>query len=526
MSAKTILFIRRAVQALALLFFLYLFVFATFMNPKPGLAEIFYRFDPLVAITAMLAGRAVLAGLALAGITLLVTLVFGRVWCGWLCPMGTTLDVLKPGRRLQKHAPAPPPEKWRMIKYVLLAFMLAAAVFGNQSLIFLDPITLLTRSLANAIWPALSAGVYAVESFLYQFDVLWAPLDAIHKALIYPLFKDSPAVYPLAVPIFLFFAAVVALNLWAERFWCRYLCPLGGMLGLISRFALFRRVVNNDCSSCGLCSRNCPTGTIDPARNFASDPAECTVCWHCAAACPKGSSGFQWQVKPYKPAARQAYDPSRRQFLKTAGLAAAWAALSQVEPVVKREPADLIRPPGSRLVDFESLCIRCNECVRVCPTHGLQASWLQGGWQNVFTPRLDPRLGYCSYSCAACGQICPTGAIPRLALEEKQHVPMGLARIDRTRCLPWAYNIDCIVCEEACPVANKAIKLEAADVMNGRGEPVGIQRPYVVKEMCIGCGMCEFQCPMGGVAAVHVFTYTEAGGYFGDDPTFGASAGS
>ena len=138
----------------------------------------------------------------------------------------------------------------------------------------------------------------------------------------------------------------------------------------------------------------------------------------------------------------------------------------------------------------------------------------------MLTPRLIPRLGQCNYSCNACSQACPSGAIPKLTLEEKRHTPIGLARVDRNRCLPWAYNIDCIVCEEACPIANKAIQVEEVEVVNGHGETVTVKRPSVVKELCIGCGMCEYQCPMSGDAAVRVFAYTEAGGYFGDDPTF------
>ncbi len=474
----------------------------------------------------------------------------------------------------------PPGERWRTVKYVLLFVLLAAAVFGNQSLLFLDPITLLTRTLVNSIWPALRSAVYALEAFLYQFNFLWPGLDGVHQAVVYPLFKDEQSVYALAVPIFLFFAGIVALNWVAERFWCRYLCPLGGLLGLLSRVALFRREVDPQCTSCAACSRRCPTGTIDPEQNYASDPAECTVCYDCVEACPRDGNAFRWHLPfvknspidpsdlsrrgelpfhaipgrrlassstaeagrdtrpteesvkdtaehpsvphlPWKLSASQPYDLSRREALGAIGIAAIGVALAGVEPIQKRQPAELIRPPGALHSAFEELCIRCNACVKVCATQGLQPSFLEGGWQNALTPRLVPRLGACSYSCNACGQVCPSGAIPDLTLEAKQHVPIGLARVDRNRCLPWVYGIDCIVCEEACPLGDKAIKLEVTEMANGRGEQVTVQRPYVIKELCIGCGMCEYQCPMGGEAAIRVFAYTEVGGYFGDDPTFG-----
>jgi len=522
---------RRCVQILALLLFIGLFVSTTFMNPMPGVSDLFYRLDPLVALTAMLAGRVFIPGLALAAITLLLTVAFGRVWCGWICPMGTTLDLLSPSRRARRGLPEPPGERWRAIKYMLLAFLLTAAVFGNQSLLFLDPITLMTRTLANAVWPALRSSGYAVEAFLYQFEFLWSGLDAVHEVVVYPLFRDEQSVFILAVPIFLFFAGIIALNWVAERFWCRYLCPLGGLLGLVSRVAPFRRVVGEPCTACGACALRCPTGTINPAQNYASDPAECTVCYNCIKACPRDGAAFRWhlpgrQVRVpsapgWKTAAAQPYDLGRREALGALGAAAVWAALAKVEPIQKRQPAELIRPPGAGQTAFEELCIRCNACVKVCATQGLQASFLEGGWQNALTPRLVPRLGYCSYNCNACGQVCPSGAIPNLTLEAKRFTPIGLARVDRNRCLPWVYGIDCIVCEEACPLGNKAIKLEVAEITNGRGERVTVQRPYVIKELCIGCGVCEYQCPMGGEAAIRVFTYTEIGGYFGDDLNFG-----
>jgi Pyruvate/2-oxoacid:ferredoxin oxidoreductase delta subunit len=135
-----------------------------------------------------------------------------------------------------------------------------------------------------------------------------------------------------------------------------------------------------------------------------------------------------------------------------------------------------------------------------CPTSALQPALLEAGLAGFWTPRLAPRLGYCDYGCNACGQVCPSKAIPQLALEEKRQAVMGLAAVDRNRCLPWAYNTPCIVCEEMCPVPDKAIKLQREQV----GE-IELQKPYVVADLCIGCGICEQHCPLAGQAGIRVY---------------------
>lgn len=509
---------RQVTQILSLLLFFYIFVYATFLRPERAWADLFYRLDPLVALSSMIAGRAWIPGLSLALITVVVTLVFGRVWCGWFCPLGTVLQWLSP-RRMPRPGNGPS-DGWRSVKYFVLAAILVAALLGNQSLLFLDPMTIMTRTAGVALWPALKNAVYGAEATLYKVDVLWPALDWIHTSLVYPIFQDVTSVFTLAIPVFLFFLGIVALNWIAERFWCRYVCPLGGLLGLLSKLSLVRREVKGTCASCALCGGDCPTGTIEPERGYRSDPAECIVCYDCIVDCRREGVAFRWLGTTWHPADWRSYDPRRRQMLATAGAAAAGVALVGVEPVTERQPAHMVRPPGATLTDFETLCVRCGECVRVCPTQGLQPSLFEGGAQNVLTPQLVPRLGYCDYRCNACGEVCPTGAIPRLDLAEKQTTPMGLARVDQSRCLPWAHDIPCIVCEEACPVPHKAITLDAVEVVSARGEAMVIQRPRVVKELCIGCGICEYQCPMGGEAAVRVYTPTEAGGYLGDDPTY------
>jgi polyferredoxin len=502
--------VRRGVQVVALLAFLGLLVYAHAQRPKPLWADLFSRLDPLLMVAGSLAGRILLGGLALAGITLLLTLLFGRVWCGWLCPLGTLLEWLGPrrraGSRRSRTAPhGPPPQSWRAVKVLMLVAILTCAALGLQTLLVFDPITILNRTVTTAVWPGLRYLVVAAESALYGFPPLWGVLDALHTALLQPAFQEVQPVFGLAPLLALLLAGLVALNWWVERFWCRYICPLGALLGLISRVALLRREVSGDCVQCARCAGTCPTGTIDPEAGFRSDPAECIVCLDCLVDCPREGPSFRWQIPGWRLAQPQAYDPSRRQVLAAAGAALAGAALAGVEPVTKRQPATMIRPPGASVADFGSLCVRCGACLRVCPTQGLQPSLVEGGVQNVLTPRLVPRLGACLFSCNACGQVCPTGAIPRLGLADKQGTAIGLARIDRDRCLPWAYDTPCIVCEEMCPVPQKAIELEEVEVVSPSGESVLLQQPKMVGARCIGCGVCEFRCPAAGEAAIRVY---------------------
>jgi polyferredoxin len=499
--------LRQLTQVFALGLFILLFIRSVYFLQSSPLDGLFYRLDPLTAVTSMLAGRLLIPALVLAIGTVIVTLVFGRVWCGWFCPLGTILEWTSPHKKKIGAQLSNPESAWRKIKFILLLAILALAVFGNQTLLFLDPNTILTRTMAGAIWPALRYASFSTEIFLYQFKFLWPVLDAIHAGLIVPLFHNIQSVFIAAFPIFFFFLGLIALNWSAERFWCRYLCPLGGLLGWLSRFSLLRREVRQPCKQCGLCSLQCPTGTIDPGKDYRSDPAECIVCTDCVRSCNQGDVSFQWQLPHWKPASTQSYDPSRRDAMITLAAAMGGVALAGIEPIARRSPLHLIRPPGATLTDFASLCIRCGECVRVCPTQGLQPSLLDSGWQNLMTPQLVARLGYCMYNCSACIQSCPSGAIPRITLEEKHAVPMGLASINRDRCLPWAYNTPCVVCEEMCPLPDKAVVLEKEGVLAqelGQGENAGPLKPRVIREKCIGCGVCEFQCPVGGDAAIQV----------------------
>jgi MauM/NapG family ferredoxin protein len=173
--------------------------------------------------------------------------------------------------------------------------------------------------------------------------------------------------------------------------------------------------------------------------------------------------------------------------------------------LAKRPDEFLIRPPGAQNeAEFLSRCVRCGECMKVCLTNGLQPVLWEAGLEGLYTSRLVPRMGYCAHSCNLCGQVCPTGAIPSLPLTVKQATPLGVAFINRSRCIPYTEGADCLVCEEHCPVSPKAITFLDQETLNLQGEKVKVKLPVVVPERCIGCGHCEYVCPVGGAAAVRV----------------------
>jgi MauM/NapG family ferredoxin protein len=489
--------VRQAVQILTLALYIYLLFAALQRRAVFPLADLFFRLNPLAALSAMIADRAWIPRLALALITLALTLILGRVWCGWICPLGTLLEWvrLRPISNLQSPSP-----RWRKVKNVLLLLILALALFGSLALLIFDPITLFTRAMTAAVLPALNRAVTAAERALYPVAFLRPGISWVERVLRGPVLPVVQPAFGGGAFIFLLFLGILALNTLADRFWCRYLCPLGSLLGLISKVALLRPVIQPACNRCGHCVHACRLDAIDTGTGYEIIPSECTVCLDCLAACPESGVRFEWR---WQPAPAQDYDPTRRQVLAALGVGAASLALLRTDAWAKKPDAHFIRPPGVDDEDaFLSRCVRCSQCMKVCPTSGLQPALFEIGLEGLWTPHLVPRLGYCDYGCNACGQICPSGAIPSLSLEEKQAHVIGMAVVDRNRCLPWAYGTPCIVCEEMCPLPEKAIQLENTGLTDDFGQE--IRRPTVLLDRCIGCGICEQQCPMGE-AAIQVY---------------------
>ena len=491
---------RQLVQVLALGLFLYLLL-ATRQEGTTVLPhDTFFRIDPLAGLSTMLAGRQWVPALAIGGITLLLAIALGRSWCGWLCPLGTILD-WTPARRPRGER-SNTAGRWREAKTLVLVVVLSSAALGSLTLVVLDPITLLFRTVSNALLPAFNVVVTAVEGWLYSMDPLKPAVEWLDGLVRGWLLTEQPFFLP-GFALLAAFAGVLALNAVRPRFWCRYLCPLGGLLGLFSRIAWLRQAVDaGKCISCRRCSSSCPTGAIDPERGFVANSAECTLCLDCARECPVGAISFRGQGLR---SAVPRFEPSRRRFFGFLGIAAAATALLKVTTVAATKNPFLVRPPGTREEELLSECIRCGECTRVCPTGGLQPSLTTAGLAGLWTPVLVSRHGYCDYSCNSCGQVCPTGAIPKLSLDAKRREIIGLAAIDEERCLPFAEGTPCIVCEEMCPIPEKAIRLTEESVVNRQGERVVVQQPRVIPRLCIGCGICEYQCPLEGEAAIRVY---------------------
>lgn len=502
-KASRTVWARRVVQGLFLLVFLFLFL----QTEQKGADELgypvklFLDFDPLLFITALLSSHALVGAFWLSLVTLLATALLGRVFCGWVCPLGTLNNLVG---ALRKWPVRPRIRGWFHIKYLLLAGLLAAALFGFQWVGVLDPLSLTVRSLALGVYPAINAGLNGVLDALYAPGAGWARTAGEGLSWLF-----GKTILAFQQPRFLqgafvggLFAAVLALNLLERRFWCRYLCPLGALLGLAERWTLLKRNVSEGCTSCGLCDHGCQGGaSTEDGQGWR--PSECVACFNCGDACPTSSASFGLSAKP----AAKGVDLSRRRILLAAAAGAAAVPLLRVAPSARegRSHPSLLRPPGSLgEEDFLERCVKCGECMKVCTTNGLQPALLEAGIEGLWTPVLVPRIGYCEYNCTLCGQVCPTGAIARLPRDEKVQVKIGLAVVDRSRCLPFAHGTPCIVCEEVCPTPTKAIWFEEVTQRSRAGLEIALKQPHVDLDLCIGCGICETKCPVLDRPAIYV----------------------
>lgn len=533
---------RRAIQLALLVGFVWLFRRTEYSGADilPGGENILFRLDPLVGLTSMLGARQFIAMFWPAMLIAVLTIAFGRFFCGWMCPLGTLLDWfhgfvgcvkalvrspltlwerIRSKARVgmdQPHADTTAMEPnafkraGRSFRYVVLIVVLVSALFAFPLVGFVDPFSLLVRGLTFWGDPTLYRGVDA--AFTWSGEESWAS-EVVQPFVKKHLLPFRPAVFHLAGVSAGLLGLLFAFELFVPRFWCRYVCPTGSLLGLLSRRMLLRRVPPKTCKNCSHCVAVCRMDAIDPVGGVA--PEACTLCMDCVDFCPKGIAKFTVKRTGGKAAAkveRRPVDLSRRAMLTgvAAGVAVPGVALASRITGKSPVPPTLIRPAGvGDEKTFLNLCIRCGECMKVCPTNVLQPAIFDAGLQGVFSPKLVPRLifeqSYCEYTCTLCGQVCPTGAIPRLTEELKHVNRTAVAWFDHSLCLPWAEKTPCIRCEEMCPAPEKAITVQNTFTIKGPdGEDVEIQQPVVNRDLCVGCGICESNCTIPGVAGIRL----------------------
>lgn len=486
----------RIVQLLFLAMFLVLFVQTEYRGKDEINAAVnaFFRADPLVLFSYLLAAKSWTWLLLPAMLMTVATLLLGRFFCGWICPLGTVLDLVT--SRIAKKKPVAALKG--NLKYWLLVLILSASLFNLNLSGLLDPIAILLRGLTFFFYPLL--GLSARSGWVELYHLIGERRDTLAPAwnlLRSHLLPFRETLYPLAFLSALILLGVIFLERYEERNWCRNLCPLGTFLGWLGRFSLFSRVPVGLCPDCGKCREICPT-TFD--RDILAKE-ECILCMECQVQCP-------YERVTFSPALKLLPDgplmPERRVLL--GGMA---AGLLVAIPARFRQPeteSRLLRPPGVRSEDeFLEQCVRCGECMKVCLKNALYPAAYQAGIEGIYTPLVIPRLGYCEYNCTLCGQVCPTGAIPQLPVETKQREVIGKAVFNKNHCLPFAKRIDCIVCEEHCPIPSKAIRSREMEVIAPDGASRRIKEPYVVEEICNGCGICENVCPLETNAGIEVF---------------------
>lgn len=533
--------LRRISQILFLALFMGL-LFFTSLRPTPGGSpdihlrapvRLFFLLDPLVAFANALASHALYRGLLFSLIILIPTLFLGRFFCGWICPMGTLQhwvgNMPSESKRGKQRIDSNRYKRWQTAKYVVLLAGLVAAAFGSMAIGVLDPFSLLVRSLGLAVLPAFNVAVRALLTPMEHshFAAIHATGTALHRVLQATILDFRQVHFAQSLILGILFLLILAASLRITRLWCRSICPLGALLGAASRFSLLGLHKNDSaCNRCNRCLLNCQGGD-DPIGGVPWRKSECLMCMNCVGACPDHALTFRF-FRPGLNKANEVPSPDLNRRKTLTGLVAGAAAVPLLRAnigITKGRNEGLLRPPGSLdEPDFLDRCIRCGECMKVCPNNALHPTLDQAGLEGLWTPTLVPRIGYCEPSCVLCSEVCPTGAIWQTTPREKgwvtgasesastsaQRIRLGTAFYDRGRCLPWAEATDCIVCEEWCPVSPKAIYVEEADVIGATGQIKRLKQPRIDPSRCVGCGACEFACPLQERPAVYVTSIGES----------------
>jgi len=452
-------------------------------------------------------------------VILVLTLLFGRVYCSTICPLGILQDVItylkkkfKKKKRYKFKYLKPMPWLRYSIVAVTVAFLFSGSIL---ILALLDPYSLFGRIVSDLFRPLLSAVNNLVADLLNNFDVYG----------LYKIGVKSIHFEVLIIPV-IFLGLVLWMSLTKGRVYCNTVCPVGTFLGLVSKVSLFKiKLDEKTCTKCGLCENACKGGCID-YQNLYVDFSRCVGCFNCLAVCPFSSAKFELndiykgggkkqtinserpiekldgEISGATTSGKHQFDSGKRKFL--GGMLLAVFGISKLtkaqelvsynatKPVKRKNP---VSPPGAQTTDrFNEACTACHLCVNVCPTDVLQPAVLEYGLRGLMQPRLDNHAGFCNYECTLCGEVCPTGAILPLSTEDKKLTQLGKAQFVKENCIVETEGTDCGSCAEHCPT--KACRM--VDYKDN------LRIPEINNEICIGCGACEYACPTHPYKAIYV----------------------
>ena len=489
--------LRKIRIALAVVFWLGItLLFLDFTGALHGWLGWMAKVQFLPAVLAL--NVAVIVGLVL------LTLVFGRVYCSVICPLGVFQDgvahlsvALKRKKKNRKPYSYSPELKW--LRYGVWVVFVIALIVGVQALVaLLAPYSAWGRIVQNLFQPV----------YLWVNNLFAAIAERANSYAFY-----DKEVWLRSLPTFIIavitLVAVVILAWKNGRTYCNTICPVGTTLSFFSRFAMFRPMIDkNVCVKCKQCEHNCKASCID-VENQTIDYSRCVDCFNCIDSCKLGGLKykFAWGKKETAvqagPDEAKGGDAGRRAFIAGTALAVGAATLKAQEKKVDGGFATIldkevperdipITPPGSKSIkDFYRRCTACQLCVAECPNNVLRPST---DLQHLMQPEMSYERGYCRPECTRCSEVCPTGAIRKITKEEKTQYHVGTARVNRTLCVVEE-GIECGNCARHCPAG--AISLV-------KDEETGYRRPVVNEERCIGCGACENLCPARPISAITV----------------------
>ncbi len=487
---------------LGILFFLFLlFVFIDFSNYiSPGIIG----FATGLQFIPSLLSFSTTVSIASTGfiLILIITILFGRIYCSVICPLGVFQDIVFRIRRFfTKRIKFTYSRPFTKTRYLLVFLTFVPLLFSNLFIVtLLDPFSLFGRFSANIF-----------RFFYFQINNL---LNELFKSFdyytLYHVDFKTTCIVALTYSI-VFIIVFTVLSYVRGRLYCNMICPVGTFLGLLSKYALFKFNINHTlCTNCGACESVCKSECINPADRTI-DMTRCVVCYNCISSC--SLSGIKYTISSVNKVSKtnqidQEPDEGRRGVLSllasaVIGLTGFQGCQSSSEkpgkrtgfnPVAEQPP---ISPPGSLSNSrFTGLCTACHLCVTHCPSQVLKPSINEYGWTGIMQPKMDYHSSFCNYECVICSEICPTGAILPITKNQKARIQLGKVRFIRRSCIVWAEGTECGACSEHCPT-------KAVYMVPFRGN---LYIPEVNPDICVGCGACEYACPTVPFKAIYIET--------------------